>query len=90
MPANSVAIIRTANHPEADKSAAFADALEHLWIVMMEREHYQTICKECKQSVCAHFVTSEQFTPPSPSLCIPCNLKAIQVHYSIDYAQQLH
>ena len=87
---NSAAIVRTANHPEAEKSAAIANALEHLRIVKMEREHYQTICKECKQCVCAHFVTSEQFTPPPPSSRIPCSSKAIKVHYSFDYAQQVH
>lgn len=75
---NSVAIVHTANHPE------------HLRIVKMEREHYQTVCKECKQSVRVHFVTSEQFTPPLPSSHIPCTSKAIQVHYSFDYALQVH
>ena len=30
------------------------------------------------------------FTPPPPLSCIPCNLKDIKVHYSFDYAQQVH
>lgn len=79
MPAIQCSYRSHANHPEADKSTAVADALEHLRIVKMEREHYQTICKECKQSVHALFVTSDQFTPPSPSSRNPCNSKAIQV-----------
>lgn len=45
---------------------------------------------ECKESVRAHFVTDGKFTPPPPSSQIPCNSKDIKVHYSFDFAQQVH
>ena len=63
---NSTAIIKIANHPEADKSEAIETALEHLHIVKTERKHYKTICDECKHSVRTHFATNDIFTPPPP------------------------
>lgn len=44
---NSAAILCTTNCPEAVMSAAIADALEHIQIVKMVREHCKTICREC-------------------------------------------
>ena len=87
---NSTAIIRTANLSEADKTAAIESALEHLRVVRMERTHYKTICEECKVSVRAHFTTDEIFTPPPPCTRTPSNTRDIKVHYSFDYAQQVH
>ena len=87
---NSTAIIRTANLSEADKTAAIGSALEHLRVVRMERTHYKTICEECKVSVRAHFTTDEIFTPPPPCTRTPSNTRDIKVHYSFDYAQQVH
>ena len=87
---NSTAIVRAANHPEADKSAAYTNALEHLQIVRMERKHYKSICNECKESVRAHFTTADTFTPPPPCSNTSNNSKDIKVHYSFDYAQQVH
>ena len=87
---NSTAITRTANLPEADKSAAIESALEHLRVVRMERKHYKTICNECKESVRTHFATEDTFTPPPPCLRTSCNTRDIKVHYSFDYAQQVH
>ena len=37
--------------------------------------------------VLAHFTTDEIFTPPPPWTRTPSNIK---VHYSFDYAQQVH
>ena len=59
---NSTAIVKIANHPEADKSEAYETALEHLHIVKTEREHYKTTCDECKHRVCTHFATNDIFT----------------------------
>lgn len=83
---NSTAIIRTANQPESEKTAAIANAVEHLRIVKMEREFY----KDCKESIQAHFLSDGKFAPPLPDACIPCNSNDIKVHYSFDYAQQVH
>ena len=87
---NSTSIIRTANQPEAEKSAAIADAQEHLAIVRKERALYKSICKDCKESVRAHFVSEDTFLPPASGSCIPLNCHNIKVHYSFDYAQQVH
>ena len=78
------------NSSEVEKSSAISDALEHLRIVKLERSYYKSVCDECKESVHAYFVTDGEFTPPKPCSQIPCNSKDIKVHYSFDYAQQVH
>ena len=87
---NSTAITCTANLSEANKSVAIESALEHLRIVKMERKHYKTICEECKVSVHTHFTTSGTFTPPPPCSRTSNNTRDVKVHYSFDYAQQVH
>ena len=56
----------------------------------LQRAHYKSTCAECKESIRAHFVTDGKFTPPQPLSSISCNSKDIKVHYSFDYAQQVH
>ena len=87
---NSAAIVHMANGSEAEKSSTISDALEHLRVVKMERAQYKAVCEECKESVQAHFVTNGEFTPPPPWSRTPCNSNNIKVHYSFDYAQQVH
>ena len=87
---NSASIVRLANGSEAEMSATISDALEHLRVVKMERAQYKAICEECKESVKAHFVINGEFTPPPPCSDTPCNSNDIKVHYSFDYAQQVH
>ena len=53
----------------------------------MEREFYKSICKE---SIQAHILSDGKFAPPLPDASIPCNSNDIKVHYSFDYAQQVH
>ena len=87
---NSAAIVRSANLSESEKSASIVAALEHLRVVGMERAHYKHICNECRESVKSHFSTDGKFTPPPPNSCIPYNSQPIEVHYSFNYAQQVH
>lgn len=76
---NSAVIVRTGNSPEAEKSAAIADAGKHLHIVRMERAHYKITCAERKEILHTHFVTSGKFTPPPPLLsCILCNSRTLK------------
>ena len=82
--------MRTANLSETEKSSSISNALEHLRVVKLERSHYKSICEECKESVRAHFVIDGKFAPPPPSSRIPCNSNNIKVHYSFDFAQQIH
>ena len=87
---NSTAILRAANHPDAEKSDAIKAAEEHLTIVQKERSFYRTTCDDCKASIRECFTTADKFTPPSLNACIPPNSKKIKAHYSFDYAQQVH
>ena len=87
---NSAAIARTMNALETEKLSAIAEALEHLRVVKMERKHYKTICKQCKESITSHFTTDGEFKPPLPASCTPHNSQPIKVHYSFHYAQQVH
>ena len=45
---------------------------------------------DCRESVRAHFTISGEFQPPSLSSNITPNTNDIKVHYSFDYAQQVH
>ena len=56
----------------------------------MERPHYKSVCEECKNGVHAHFLTDGKFSPPPPCTKTPANSIDIKVHYSFDYAQQVH
>ena len=85
----SIAIQRSANLSEEEKSDAVRSAQEHLRIVQMERSVYTATCNDCAKSVKAHFQTNSSFSPPPPSSHIPPNSKPIKVHYSFDYAEQV-
>ena len=87
---NSTAIMRSANASDVEKSSTIDDALEHLRIVKLERANYKSICDECRESIRAYFVTDGEFSPPQLASCVPHNSKPIKVHYSFDYAQQVH
>ena len=86
---NSTALLRAANLPESEKTAAIQDAQEHLRVVQLERSYYKTMCDECHKSVTTQFTVDGQFVPPSPlSAVVP--VSTLKVHYSFDYAQQVH
>ena len=82
----SAAIVRSCNSTEAEKTSTISEALEHLRIVKLERSKYKAVCEECKQSVQAHF--GHRISLPHSE--IPANSNEISVHYSFDYAQQVH
>ena len=63
---NNTAVIRSANCSEEDKSVTLKKAEEHLRIVSMERSYYNTITKDCAESVRVHYRTNSKFAPPSP------------------------
>ena len=87
---NSTAIFRTSNNADAVKSKAYADALEHLRIVKLERSLYKSVCDQCRDVVLSHFTVGSVFRPPPLSSQSPPNSQPIRVHYSFDYAQQIH
>ena len=85
---NSAAILRAANHHESEKSATIKAAEEHLTIVQLERSFYRSSCDESRTLVRSHFVVDGCYTPPSPFTSISAG--PAKVHYSFDYAQQVH
>lgn len=88
---NSTAVLRAANQPTSAKSDTLRQAQEHLRIVQVERSFYKTTCDECKRLVRDCFASPEgDFEPPPPDSQLPANSKDIEVHYSFDYAQQVH
>ena len=85
---NSPAILRAANHIESEKSASIKAAEEHLTIVQLERSFYRSSCDDCRTLVRSHFIKDGCFAPPSPFSSISTG--PVKVHYSFDYAQQVH
>ena len=86
---NSAAVIRMANCSEEEKSDALKVAEEHLRVVEVERKYYKSTVETCRQSVRAHYTVNGEFQPP-PLSARPPNSVDISVHYSFDYAQQVH
>lgn len=87
---NSTAILRAANSSEGDKSETIKAAEEHLRIVQVERSFYKTTCDTCRHSVQTYFTEDDVLKLPPLSSNTPPNSRDIQVHYSFDYAQQVH
>ena len=81
---NNSQIKKSANLPEAEKVDAVRRQEEHLRLASGEREYYKMVCKETKAHVQAHLEEAD-FTFGQR----PCSYKGT-VHYSYDYAQQLH
>ncbi len=72
------------------KSKTVQSALEHLCIVQIERSFYRTTCDICKREVKNFFTEDNTFNPPPPTSHTPADSRSIKVHYSFDYAQQIH
>ena len=81
---NNSHINKSANLPEAEKVHAVRRQEEHLRLASGEREYYKMVCKETKAHVQAHLEEADFAFGQRP-----CSYKGT-VHYSYDYAQQLH
>ena len=81
---NNNRIHRTVNFPEAEKVEAVRAQEEHLRPTSGEREHYKNCCEESKHHV-QRFLEEVDFAHGRE----PCSYNGT-VHYSYDYAQQLH
>ena len=82
--------MRTSNNADAVKSKTYADALGHLRIVKLEPSLYKSVCDQCRDDVLSYFTVGSVFQPPPLSSQSPLNSQLICVHYSFDYAQQIH
>ncbi|KAI9520649.1 hypothetical protein NQZ68_015568 [Dissostichus eleginoides] len=76
-----MAIYRSSNLPDCVKSAKLRKQEEHLRTVGIERQAYQEMVASCKQTVSVLGVK----LGPNP----PCS-RETTIHYSFDYAQQVH
>ncbi|CAH3141519.1 unnamed protein product [Porites evermanni] len=81
---NNSQINKSANLPEAEKKVDVVRKQEHLRLASGEREYYKMSCKETKVRVQAHLEKADFAFGQRP-----CSYKGT-VHYSYDYAQQLH
>ena len=63
---NSNAILRAANVPDYEKTAATIKAAEeHLRIVQLERSFYKTTCDTCRKNLDNHFTENGMYSPPA-------------------------
>lgn len=81
---NNSRIHKSANLPEAQKAEVVKAQEQHLRLASGERDLYKTCCKESKDSLAPH-LRNVDFSNEQE----PCSY-AGTVHYSYDYAQQLH
>jgi len=79
---NNTKILRTANLSDEIKTESVREHMEHLSTVAAERQFYNALVKECKD-----FVTSTQISELGSN---PPNSLHRQMHYSFDFAQQVH
>ena len=79
---NSTFIYRSANLPEADKSERVRQQERHLLVVQRGRSLYNNMVRHAKD-VC-HELGIGELTANTPCC------RQIAMHYSFDYAQQVH
>lgn len=88
---NSNAIIRSANKSEEEKSMALRLAEEHIKTVRAERALYRMVCQKSMDTVKSTFVDDEGIvSPPGINSSLPPCSNNITIHYSFDFAQQVH
>ncbi len=64
------------------------EAEEHLLSATTERS-YRTAVKKCKEVVREHFTENDTISPPV-NAAVPSGTGPSRVHYSFDFAQQVH
>lgn len=80
--ANNDKIKRTAHLPEEDRIQILQEQLQHLHNVEEERKFYNTMVEQSKNVVAAAGITDLGPNPP--------NTMPGRMHYSFDFAQQVH
>ncbi|XP_078365996.1 uncharacterized protein LOC144650219 [Oculina patagonica] len=81
---NTTKLLRAANLPDREKSDCVREQQEHLNLALSEREHYKAACKEASDIFQAIENTIELSETRAP-----CSTPGT-MHYSFDYAQQVH
>jgi predicted Fe-S protein YdhL (DUF1289 family) len=86
---NSAAIVRSINMSEEEKSEVLKEAERHLLRATCERSYYRTVVRNCREIVKQHFTISG-VTIPAPGSALPPGSGPDTMHYSFDFAQQVH
>ena len=81
---NNNQILKSANLPETQKAEAVKQQEAHLKLAAEERDFYKSCCKTTKDALVDH-LKDVDFSEKR----VACSLEGT-VHYSYDYAQQLH
>ena len=81
---NNTSIYRSANLPDNEKTDIVREQERHLLNAERERSLYKSACNESKESIKA-IVKNLDFNTART----PCSFKG-KMHYSFDYAQQVH
>ena len=83
---NNTQIVRSANLPECAKSAVVRAQEEHLFRSSSERSFYRSTVKAVERTTHQVLTANNGIVPKNNP---PCSLKG-KMHYSYDYAQQVH
>lgn len=83
---NNNKILRSANRPEQEKTALVRAQEQHLFHSQRERDFYRNSCKEAARALSELLLNGEFHINEKHA---PCSYKGT-VHYSYDYAQQVH
>ena len=81
---NNNQILKTTNLPESEKAEAVKKQEEHLRLAAGEQKHYKQCCEKSKEHT-QQYLEDVDFAFERE----PCSYNGA-VHYSYDYAQQLH
>ena len=62
----------------------------HLLRAMSERSYFRKVVKDCQDAVKQHYTSNDVFSPPPAGSTIPSVSGPACVHYSYDFARQVH
>ena len=82
---NTTKLQRSAHLSDEEKSECVKAHQEHLNTAQTEREHYRNSCNDCEKIL----QTLDTDTLLNSETRGPCSLNAT-MHYSFDFAQQIH
>ncbi|XP_077076123.1 uncharacterized protein LOC143729024 [Siphateles boraxobius] len=83
---NSALLVKASKKDLEEKTEALVKAEEHLWQATTERSFYNSKVQECRR-VLAEKGVSKLLEPGNS---VPNSSNDFEVHYSFDFAQQLH
>ncbi|XP_064646740.1 uncharacterized protein LOC135499730 [Lineus longissimus] len=83
---NSKLLLKSVNRTTTEKSDALKTAEQHLLDATKERSLYNAKVKDCKDAIDQHSITD----PNRLGNNIPDSSVEAEVHYSFDFAQQIH